>query len=61
MSISSRMLLRLEQRIKIKKTGFSVLVSRHFAKTHLKQNLPKLLSNLKIFKVLLKEDVDYPN
>lgn len=45
MSISGRMGLRLEQRIEIPERAFYISVSFHFFKSHLNQNLNKLLTS----------------
>lgn len=46
MSISGRMLLRLEKSIKIPETGFSKTVGRHLLETHFKENFTELLTHL---------------
>lgn len=46
MSISSRMLLRLEQSIKIPETTLNIRVCWHFFKSQLSENLPKLSPHL---------------
>ena len=39
------MLLRLEERIKVPKRAFDVLIRWHFREAHLEENLAKLLAN----------------
>jgi hypothetical protein len=47
MSVSSRMLLWLEQRIKVPEWRLNKVISRHLCKSHFQKYLSKLLSNFK--------------
>ena len=46
MRISGRMLLRLEQGIKIPEAAFDIFVSRHFRKAHFEKDLTEFITDL---------------
>lgn len=47
MGVASRMLLRLEQRVKVPEGALHKVVGRHFGEAHLEEDVPELGPDLK--------------